>query len=63
MPAKRKYRQGPKLSLPQVIKAYTRQEYVFWNHKPVHPSFYCGLPLRALHVACLRGTIRKAIKQ
>ena len=59
-----KYRPGPKIRDMAELSAHLDAgRYVYWNHKPQHPSWLASMTYHTLRGAVRKGILRIAITQ
>ena len=59
---KNKYRKGGYLkTMASVSKWLDGGNWIFWNHKPQHPSWIGSMQYRVINQAAERGILRRAL--
>lgn len=58
--SKPKYEPGKVLTFPEVIERIEKSQYIYWHHKPQHPSWMMSNRLIVLKQAAENGILREA---
>lgn len=61
---KRKFCQGRQLrTFAEVARALDKGEWIYWWHKPQHPSWMISMQANSLKGAAERGILRLAVRR
>lgn len=64
MGRRNRFEQGAIIRDPIIVLSHAiAGRYIYWNHKPQHPSWICSMQINTIIGAARRGIIREAIER